>query len=145
MLALFRVKFACISIISNLVFRWDSCKGSEWDSVKKCSRVYKKNRDSRLNLAGDSRLQANRNCSRVRHARSWSVTPVGALQEKIGQLAVQLPRGWNSRLSQAARPSCKPTLFWKTWLFTFHSHPSIYTPLPTKERELLERILREKP
>ena len=148
MLALFRVKFACISIISNLVFRWDSCKGSEWDSVKKCSRVYKKNRDSQLNLAGDSRLQADRNCSHARHARSWSVTPTGVLQEKIGQLAVQLPRGWNSRLSQAARPSCKPTLFWKTWLFTFHSHPSINTPFTHKRkrasRENFERETLEK-
>ena len=29
LLALFRAKFACISAISNPVFRWDSCKGSE--------------------------------------------------------------------------------------------------------------------
>ena len=27
-LALFRVKFACILTISNLVFRWESCRGS---------------------------------------------------------------------------------------------------------------------
>ena len=40
-MALFRVKFACILTISNLVFIWDSCKGSEWKCVKKCSRLYK--------------------------------------------------------------------------------------------------------
>ena len=126
----FRAKFACISAISNPVFRWDSCKGSEWDSVKKYSRVYKKNRDSWLDLAGDSWLQAARSCSCARHARSWSVTPTGVLQDKIEQLAIKLPRGWNSRLSQAASQPC----FEKTWLFTFHSHPSINTP-STHERE----------
>ena len=148
MLALFRAKFAYISAISNPAFRWDSCKGSEWDSVKKCLRVCKKNRDSRLDLAGDSRLQAAKNCSHARHARSWSVTPARALQDKIGQLAVQLPRGWNSRLSQAARPSHEPALFWKTWLFTFHSHPSINTPFTHKRkrdsRENFERKTLEK-
>ena len=35
----------------------------------------------------------------------------GAQQDKIGQLAVQLPSGWNSRLSQAVKPSHKPALF----------------------------------
>ena len=136
-MALFHAKFACISAISNHVFRWDSCKGSEWDSVKKCLRVYKKNRDSRLDLAGNSRLQAARSCTRASHARSWSVMLVGALQDKIRQLAVLLSRGWISRLSQAARPSREPgrepALFWKTWRFTFHSHPSINTP-HTRER-----------
>ena len=138
MLALFRAKFSCISAISNLVFRWDSCKDSEWESVKISSRVCKKNRDSWLDLTGDSRLQAPRSCTRARHAKSWSVMPAGALQDKIGQLAVQLPRGWNSRLSQAMRPSHEPALFWKTWLFTFHSHPSINTHF-THERKRASR------
>ena len=102
--------------------------------MKKCLRVCKKNKDSWLDLAGDTRLQAARSCSRARHARSWSVTLAGALQDKIGQLAVQLPRGWNSQLSQAARPSSEPALFWKTWLFTFHSHPSINTPFTHKRK-----------
>ena len=117
------------------VFRWDSCKGSEWDSVKKCSRVCKKNRDSWLDLAGDSRLQATRSCTRARHAKSWSVMLAGVLQNKIGQLAIQLSCGWNLRLSQAARPSREPGLFWKTWLFTFHSHPSINTPYTHKKNK----------
>ena len=62
----------------------------------------------------------------------------GALQDKIRQLAVQLPCGWNSWLSQAARPSRELALFWKTWLFTFHSHPSINT-LYTHERKRASR------
>ena len=148
-MALFRAKFACISVISNPIFRWDSCKGSEWDSVKKCSRVCKKNRDSRLDLAGDSQLQAARNCSRARHARSWSVTPAGALQDKIGQLAVLLPRDWNSWLSQAVRPSRELALFWKN--LTLHILFSLqykYPFYPRKkesfQREFWERNPREK-
>ena len=136
---LFRAKFACISAISNPVFRWDFCKSSEWDSVKKCSRVCKKNRDSRLDLAGDSWLQATKGSTRAKHAKSWSVTLAGALKDKIGQLVVQLPRGWNSRLSQAVRPSYEPTLFWKTWLFIFHSHPSINTPFYPRKKESFQR------
>ena len=34
-MALFRTKFACKSIFRNLVFRWESCKGSVWENVKK--------------------------------------------------------------------------------------------------------------
>ena len=134
LLALFRVKFACILAISNPIFRWDFCKSSEWDSAMKCSRVCKKNRDSWLDFAGDSRLQAVRKCTSVRHARNWSVMLAEALQNKIGQLAVLLSRGWMLRLSQAVRPSHEPALFWKTWLFTFHSHPNINTPY-THERK----------
>ena len=104
--ALFRAKFSCISTISNPVFRWDSYKGSEWDSVKISLRVCKKNRDSWLDLAGDLRLQAAKGSTRAKHARSWSVMPAGALQDKIGQLAIQLPHGWNSQLSQATSQPC---------------------------------------
>ena len=85
------------------------------------------NRDSRLDLAGDSRLQAIRRCTRARHARSWSIMLAGALQDKIRQLAVLL-----------SRDSVKPRVFWKTWFFTFHSHPSINTPY-THERKRASR------
>ena len=106
-----------------------------WRNAQECER---KNRDSRLNLASDSRLQAARRCTRARHARSWSVMLARPLQDKIGQLAVLLSRDWISRLSQAARPSRELALFWKTWLFTFHSHPSINT-LYTYERKRASR------
>ena len=48
----------------------------------------------------------------VRHANSWSVMLVGALQDKIGQLAIPLSRGWNSQLSQVVSQPCfeKPDL-----------------------------------
>ena len=99
------------------------------------------NRASWLDLADDSRLQAARSSTRAKHVRSRSVMLAGALQDKIGQLAVLLSHGWNSRLSQAASHPCfeKPDV-------SHFSLTLVYIPLiPTKERELPERILREKP
>ena len=103
------------------------------------------NRDSRLVLAGGLRLQAARHSTHAKHARSWTVMLARALQDKIGQLAIRLSRDWVSRLSQVVRPSRELALFWKTWRFTFHSHPSINTPYTHERWELSGRILREKP
>ena len=105
------------------------------------------NRDLQLDLASNSRLQAARCSTRAKHTRRWIVMLVGALQDKIGQLAIRLSYDWISRLSQVARPSRESLLFWKTWRFTFSSHPSINTPYTHKwkrasrenfERETLE-------
>ena len=52
-------KFACNLVISNPVFRWESCKGSVWESVKKCSRW--------CSEAGTRGLQATRRCTQVKH------------------------------------------------------------------------------
>ena len=38
-LALFRAKFACNSVIRNPVFRWELCKGCVWENVKIWSSV----------------------------------------------------------------------------------------------------------
>ena len=101
------------------------------------------NRDSRLGLAGDSRLQAARRSTCAKHAKRWTVMLAGALQNKTGQLAIRLSRDWISWLSQVARPSREPPLFCKTWHFTFSSHPSINTPYTHKwkraSRENFER------
>ena len=97
------------------------------------------NRDSRLDLAGDLRLQAARRCTRAKHARSWSVMLVGALQDKIRQLAVLLSRGWNSRLSQAASPSRKPPLFWKNLTFHILFSPQYKYPLYPRKKKSFQR------
>ena len=106
------------------------------------------NRDSRLDLAGGLRLQAARRSTRAKHARRWTAMLVGVLQDKTGQLAIRLSRDWISRLSQVARPSHEPPLFWKTWRFTFSSHLSINTPYTHKwkraSRENFERETLEK-
>ena len=74
LLALFHAKFAYILAISNPVFRWDSCKGSMWESVKKCSRLCKdtRTRDWISRVGHD--LQAARSCISAKHTRSWSVS-----------------------------------------------------------------------
>ena len=54
--------------------------------------------------------------------------PTVAIQDKKSSLAIQLPCGWNLRLSQVARPSRQPALFWKNLLFAFQTHTSINTP-----------------
>ena len=71
------------------------------------------NRDSRLGLVGDSRLQAAKRSTRAKHARRWTVILAGALQDKKSSLAIQLARGLDSWLSQVARPSHQSTLFGK--------------------------------
>ena len=130
---------------SNPVFRWDSCKGSEWDSVKKYSRVCKKKQGlmtgSRGWLAAVSRqkLLMCQACQKLKRHVSWSITG----QNRTTGHSV------TSRLELATQSSREPALFWKTWLFTFHSHPSINTPFyPWKkesfQRELWERNPREK-
>ena len=111
-------------------------------------KIVQRSRDSWLDLAGGLRLQAVKYWTHAKHARSWSVMPAGALQDKKYKLAVQLPRGWNSQLSQAASPSRQPALFWKTWLFAFHSLQYKYPLYPwnveSSQREYWKRNPREK-
>ena len=102
------------------------------------------NRDSRLVLAGGSRLQAAKRSTRAKHARRWTVMLAGVLQDKTGQLAIWLSRNWISRLSQVARSSREPPLFCKTWRFTFLSHSSINIPYTHKwKRASRENFKRE--
>ena len=117
----------------------------EWSLLKSMQE----NRDSRLGLAGDSWLQAARRSTHTKHARRWTVMLAGALQEKIGQLAIRLSRDWISRLSQVARPSCEPPLFWKN--LTFHilfspqyKYPSYPQMKGSFQREFWERNPRVK-
>ena len=49
----------------------------EWSLLKSVQE----NRDSRLGLAGDSRLQAARSSIRAKHAGRWTVMLAGALQD----------------------------------------------------------------
>ena len=67
-MALFRAKFACNLAISNPIFRWESCKGSVWESVKKCSKLCSET-ETRGWISRVARgLQAARRCTRVKHA-----------------------------------------------------------------------------
>ena len=109
-MALFCVKFACNLAISNPVFRWESCNGSVWECVKKCSSLCK--------VAGsrdwDSRLacgwQAARWCTWVKHAEkmnsqaSWSTT--GQKVQSGNSVCSQL-----ELVTQSSRKAKPPTSF----------------------------------
>ena len=103
LLALFHAKFACILAISNPVFRWESCKNSEWDSVKKCSRLCKDVKTRGWDLRVTRDWQATNCNTRVKRAKkmnshaSWST---------IGQ-KVQPGRSVNSQLELATQSSRK--------------------------------------
>ena len=79
-MALFRAKFVCNLAISNPVFRWESCKGNVWESVKKCWNLCKVvgTHDWISRVAHG--LQATRSCTHAKHAEklthhaSWSTT-----------------------------------------------------------------------
>ena len=98
---LFRAKFACNLAISNLVFRWESCKGSVWESMKKCSRLC-----SEAGTCGwiswlARGLQAARRCTWVKHAKKLNHH---ASCSTIGQ-KVQTGHSISSRLGLATQSS----------------------------------------
>ena len=123
---------------------WESCTDNVWESVKKCSNLCKVARTRNWFTAGKPLDDAYEWSMQ----RRWKVTPAGALQNKKSSLAILFARGLNSWLSQVARLSRQPALFWKTWLFAFYSHSSINTPhtheILRASRENIERDPKEK-
>ena len=87
MLVLFRAKFACNLAISNPVFRWKSCKGSVWESVKKCSSLCKVARTRDWIARG---LQAARSCTHAKHAEKLKRHLVSSRLELSAQSSHQL-------------------------------------------------------
>ena len=66
-MVLFRAKFACNLAISNPVFRWEPCKDSVWESIKKCSKLCSEV-GTRGWISQVARgLQATRRCTQVKH------------------------------------------------------------------------------
>ena len=142
MLALFRDKFACNTALRNPVFRWESCKGSVWESMKKCSRLCSEAGTRGLISREACGLQAAKSCTRAEHAGDLNSHATWSTTGQKSRLAIKLARGLNSRLSQVARSSRQLALFWKNWLFAFHSHTSINTP---HSHKICVAIQKEKP
>ena len=67
-MALFCAKFACNLAISNPVFRWESCKGSVWESVKKYLRLCSEAGTHGWISWVARGLQVARRCTWVKHA-----------------------------------------------------------------------------
>ena len=87
-------------------------------------------------------------CTRVKHAKSWSVAPAIALQDKSPRLTRPFACDLNSRLNPVARSSRQNTLFGKIWLFTFlrtllyiypYTHDLERASRENFERETLEK------
>ena len=135
-LALFRAKFIGISAIRYPVFRWELCKGCVWKSVKKFKCVCAFGGFLQLDLASDSRLATRQNATRVKHAGSWRITTARALQDKNWQSGLAV----NSRLIPLVRLSRQNALFYRKMTFHISRVTTINTLIPTKCRELPERI-----
>ena len=120
-----------------------------------CERVWRIVQDcaKKQGLAARSRgwlvaCKLPKYCTRVKHARSWRVTPAVALQDKsqVGQAVC-------SRLELATQPSREVKLLehlvWEKLTFHIPSHPTIYILLHPRfwegfQREFWERNPKEK-
>ena len=119
------------SVPNSLVFRWESCKGSVWESVKNCSSVCKEARTH----GWISRVA--RGCkppdwsTHAKHARSWSVAPVVHYRTKVlgwpGRLIAAWTRNSTQSRGQVARTPCLA----KYDVSHSFSHYYIYTLIPT--------------
>ena len=119
--------------------------------MKECEELLKcvqRSRDSWLDLAGGSRLQAARLmhtcevCQKLKRHASYS------LQDKSPRLARPFARGLNSWLNPVTRLSRQNTLFGEIWLLTFlltllyiypYTHDSKRVSGENFERETLEK------
>ena len=120
--------------------------------VRECEELLKcvqRSRDSRLDFAGGSRLQAAKlkhtcqACQKLKRRTSCS------LQDKSSRLARPFACNLNSQLNPIAWSSRQNTLFGKIWRFTFlltllyiypYTHNSERASKENFERETLEKI-----
>ena len=148
-MTLFRAKFAYILAISNPVFRWESCKGSVWESVKNCSRLCKETGF----CSWISQVAGGLQAARMLH--TYQVC------QKLKSRANYCTTGQKSQASQAVclqlelttQPSCEVKSpkhpVWEKLTFHIPFHPTIYIPLYPRfwesfQREFWERNPREK-
>ena len=119
-----------------------------WESVKNCSRLCKETRTRGWISRVARSCKPSEWCTHAKHARSWSVAPAVALQDKSPKLARPFACGLNSRLNPVARSSRQNTLFGKNWLFTFlltllyiypYTHDLERVSRENFERETLEK------
>ena len=119
--------------------------------MRECEELLKcvqRSRDSRLDFAGGSRLQA----AKLKHTCQayWKLKCHAScsLQDKSSRLARPFARGLNSRLNPVARSGCQNTLFGKMFRFTFlltllyiypYTHDSERTSRENFVKETLEK------
>ena len=110
-----------------------------WESVKNCSSMCKEvgTRGWISRVARSCKLPEW--CIRDKRARSWSVTPAVALQDKSPRLARPFACSLNSQLNLVERSSHQNTLFGKIMTFHIPFHPTIYIPLYPRFKESFQR------
>ena len=130
-MALFHAKFECILPIRNLVFRWESCKGSVWESVKNCLSVCKEagTHDWISWVARDCKLP---NWStRGKYVRSWNIVLAVHYKTKVpswpGRLLAAWTRDSTQSRGQAARTPCLAKYDFSHSFSPYY----IYTLIPT--------------
>ena len=130
---------------------WESCKGSMWENVKKCSRLCKETGTCDWISWVARSLQAARSCTHAKHARSWSVMPARALHDKKYRLTVQLPHGLDSQLATQSSRESKPLASSVLKSLTLHilfspqnKYPLYSQNVESFQREYWEKNPREK-
>ena len=120
--------------------------------MRECEELFKcvqRNRDSRLDFVGGSRLQAARLKHMCQACQKLKRRPSCSLQDKSPRLARLFARGLNLWLNPVVRSNHQNTLFGKIWLFTFllillyiypYTHDSKRASRENFERETLEKI-----
>ena len=148
-MALFHAKFSCNLAISNLVFRWKSCKGSVWKSVKKCSSLSRVAGTCDWILRVPRYLQAARSCTCAKHVQklkrqaSWSTTG-----QKVQ--TCRLVTSWLELMTQSSlesKPPASPVLKNLTLRIPFsfqYKYPLYPRNVESFQREYWERNPREK-
>ena len=142
-------QFACNSTFRNLVFRWESCKGSVWESVKKSSRLCTQQGTRNWILRHARDLQVAKGCTRVKHVEklnshaSWSTTG----QKVLSGHSVSLQLGLMTQSSRKAKSPIH-SVWKKLTLRIPYTHQYKYPLYPQNiesfQREFWERNPREK-
>ena len=99
--------FVCILAISNPVFRWESCKGSMWESVKNCLSVCKEARTCGWisQVARGCKLQAARLMLMCQACQKLKCRASCSLQDKSPRLVRPFAHSLNSQLNPVASSS----------------------------------------
>ena len=146
-------QFSCNLALRNPVFRWESCKSSVWESVKKCPRMCTEagTYDWISRVARD--WQAAKWCTRVKHAEKLNCHASYSITRQKVQTS-HLVSLWLGLVTQSSREAKSPaSSILKNWLYAFLSHSTINTSYTHEilkaskenfEREFWERNPREK-
>ena len=143
-MALFRAKFACILAIRNPIFRWESCNGNVWESVKNCSSMCKET-GTRGWISRMARgCKPPDWCTCAKHARSWSIAPAIHYRTKVpgwpGRLLTAWTRNSTQSWGQAARTPCLVSHSFSPYYMYPYTHNSKRAFRENFEREILEKI-----